>query len=331
MSDFQGDKYKFSTEVPVTVVLEKVIEKRKEEITRLEEELLAYKILIKDLSLEDASYSIRNKILNISYFMIGDPELFEYLTTTKRFPINMLINRTPIDKEFFQEWKEYIIAYVVMLSNPNYKYLQEYMQMVDSINILGKDELFEGIKKSEHKGVIIKKGIRNAIILTSDGAFIKVKAKKHNNIGEDLISTEAKTLRKYKLQISILLSFIMITFIMGTFQYKSIDKTIVVETTSAITLEVNKFGKIIDSYSKTEKGNEMLSQLSINDLTVDSSIMDILSYSMDNEMIPETGILITVTGNPLEYGTLKNTEEFIKETGIEVKFNNSGNENKVSP
>src|SRR5690606_20523422 len=121
--------------------LEEVIEKRAEEIEKLSEDLLNYKILIKDLIHEKVSYTIRNKILNIAYFIIEDVELFEYLNTTRKFPINRILKRTPIEKEFLQTWKEYIITYVVILSNPNYKYIQEYIQIVEAINILGVDEI----------------------------------------------------------------------------------------------------------------------------------------------------------------------------------------------
>ncbi|MCR1950497.1 anti-sigma factor domain-containing protein [Clostridium sp. DSM 100503] len=331
MSGYQNDKYKFSIKSPVSVAMDDVIEKRAEEIENLKEELLTYKILIKDLAHEDPSYSIRNKILNIAYFIIEDVELFDYLSSTKKFPINRLLNRTPVEKEFFQTWKEYIIAYVVIFSNPNYKYLQEYIQVVESINILGVDEVSQVMQISEHRGLILNKGLRSAIILTSKGEFIKVKSGKDNKIGEDIISTEGITLRKYKLQISILLSLLIVIITIGVFKYKAIDKTIVIETTSSITLEVNKFNRIIDSYSKTEKGASMLKELKVDNDDIDNSIKNILDYAFNNGMIPENGVLITVTGEPLRYNALNKTEEFIKEQEIQVRLNNSGDEHKVSP
>lgn len=331
MSGYQNDKYKFSIKSPVSVAMDDVIEKRAEEIENLKEELLTYKILIKDLAHEDPSYSIRNRILNIAYFIIEDVELFDYLSSTKKFPINRLLNRTPVEKEFFQSWKEYIIAYVVIFSNPNYKYLQEYIQVVESINILGVDEVSQVMQISEHRGLILNKGLRSAIILTSKGEFIKVKSGKDNKIGEDIISTEGITLRKYKLQISILLSLLIVIITIGVFKYKAIDKTIVIETTSSITLEVNKFNRIIDSYSKTEKGASMLKELKVDNDDIDNSIKNILDYAFNNGMIPENGVLITVTGEPLRYNALNKTEEFIKEQEIQVRLNNSGDEHKVSP
>lgn len=331
MSGFQNDKYKFSTKSPSSVALDEVIEKRAEEIERLKEELLTYKILIKDLAYEEPEYSIRNKILNIAYFIIEDVELFDYLNTTKKFPVNRILKRTPLEKEFLQTWREYIITYVVILSDPSYKYLQEYIQVVEAINILGVDEISQVMEVSEHRGLILNKGFKSAIILTSKGEFIKVKSGEHNKIGEDIISSEVITIKKYKLQISILLSLLAVILTIGIFQYQAIDKTVVIETTSSITIEVNKFNRIIDAYSKTEKGIAMLDELKIDNSAIDISIKNILNYAIDNNMIPENGILITVTGRPLKYNALAKTEEFIEEQEIQVRLNNSGDEHKVSP
>lgn len=331
MSNFQSDKYKFSTKAPSNLALEEVVEKRSDEIERLKDELLTYKILIKDLAHEEPSYNVRNKILNISYFMIEDVELFEYLNTTKKFPINRLIKRTPIEKEFLQNWKEHIITYVVILSNPNYKYLQEYIQIVEAINIMGVDEVSELIKSTEHRGVILEKSIGKAIVLTSKGEFVKVKCGKENKVGEDLISKEAISIKKYKLQFSILISLILIVLMITIFKYRSIDKTIVIETTSEITLEVNSFNRVVDSYSRTEKGENMLKELNINRSEVDDTIKNILNYAANNEMLPESGVIITITGNALKYGVLEKTESFIEEEKLKVMLNNSGDEHKVSP
>lgn len=331
MGIFEYDKYKFSTKAPANLALDDIVEKREEEIIRLKEELLIYKILIKDLIHDEPSYIIRNKILNIAYFIIEDVELFDYLSTTKKFPINRLLKRTPIDKDFYETWKEYIVTFVVILANPNYKYLQEYLQIEEAQEVPSSEEIIQFNKEVEHRGIILSKRISTSIILTSKGEFIKVKSKKDNRVGEDIFSKESFTLKKYKLQISIIASIAVIILIIGIFQYRAIDKTISIETTSLITLEVNKFDKIIDAYSRTERGNYLLDKLKIDNTNVDNSMREILRYANNNEMIPETGIVITVTGNALKYNALEKTEKFIEEKGLQVKLNNSGDEHKVSP
>lgn len=330
MSSFEYNKYKFSIKTQSSLALEDIIDKRQEEIEKLKEDLLEYRILIKDLSFEEPSYIIRNKILNISYYIIEEEELFEYLNRTKKFPLNRLLKRTPIEKDFLIEWKEYIITYCLILSNPNYGYLQEYLQVVEAINILGAEEIRENDKEEEHTGIIVSKGLINSVILTSKGEFIKVKTKKNNIVGEEIVSKESFKVKKYKLQISILLSVIAIIGAIFGFQYRAIDKTVVVDTTSSITIEMNKFNKIINVYTPTEKGNIMLDELNIKKLDIDNAVKSILNYAMNNEMIPNTGIVITVTGTALKYDGLKESEKFIKDNNLEVKLNNSGNEQKIS-
>lgn len=331
MGIFEYDKYKFSMKAPINLALEDIVEKREEEIERLKEDLLNYKILIKDLVHDEPSYILRNKILNIAYFIIEDVELFDYLNTTKKFPINRLLNRTPIDKEFYITWKEYIVTFIVILANPNYKYLQEYLQIEEAVNVPSSQEIIQVNKEEEHRGIILSKGIKYSIILTSKGEFIKVKSGKDNRVGEDFIGKEGFSFKKYTLQISIIATILVAILIIGIFQYRGIDKTITIETTSLITLEVNKFDKIIEAYSKTEKGNNMLTELKVNNANIDNSIKEILNYAIDNEMIPEEGITITITGEALKYNALKNTEKFIEEKELQVKLNNSGDEHKVSP
>ena len=75
----------------------------------------------------------------------------------------------------------------------------------------------------------------------------------------------------------------------------------------------------------------MLEVLNINNSEIDTSIKEILNYAIDNEMIPDEGFLITITGKPLKYNALEKTEKFIEEKELKVKLNNSGDEHKVSP
>lgn len=331
MADFIADKYKFSTSAPSVLALEEVIDKRREEIEKLGEELLNYKILIKDLYHEEPSYITRNKILNIVYFIIEDTEIFEIFNSSKKFPMNRLLRRTPVDKEFLVEWKEHIIAYVIILADPYYKNLQDYIQIVESINILGAEEICQSIKEEEHRGIILEKLMGAAVILTSKGEFLKVKAKKDAMIGEEVVAKEGFRIGKYKLQISIFLSIIVLFSAILIFSYRKLDKTIVIDTTSSITLEVNKYDTIINAYTATEKGNIMLDELNLNNGKLDDSVLSIIDYAAKNEMIPESGIIITVTGNALEYNALEKTEKFIEEKDLKIKLNNSGDEHKVSP
>ena len=331
MSNFEYNKYKFLIKSKVNLSLEDVIDNRREEIERLKEELLEYRILIKDLTFSDPSYMVRNKILNIAYYIIEEEELFDYISKTKKFPLNRLLKRTPIDKEFLLEWKEYIIVYYIILSNPKYGYLQEYLQVVEAVDILGSDEIRENNEEDEERiGIVLYKGLLTSVILTYKGEFIRIKNRNHYLLGEEVIGKESFKLRKYKLQASLLFSIIAIITSIFVVQYRTIEKTIVVETTSPISIEVNKFNKIVDIDSNTEKGMVLISKLDIKKVNIDNVIKNILDYAINNEMVPTTDIIITVTGKALTYNELKESENFILENNLEVKLNNAGNEQKIS-
>ena len=74
----------------------------------------------------------------------------------------------------------------------------------------------------------------------------------------------------------------------------------------------------------------MLEELKVKNNDVDLALKNILDYANNNEMVPSTGIVLKVTGEPLKNKDIKDTEEYIAENKLEVKFNNSGDENKVS-
>lgn len=333
MSSFQENKYKFSLKEPLNLVKELNYGKEeefREEIENLKMELEEYRVLLKDLDYDEPSYIDRNRILNIAYFIIEELEIFEYLIDKKKFPINGIMKRTPIKREFLEQWKCFIIAYVVLLSNPEYKKLQNYIKIVEADKITAIEEIKENVEVKEHKGIIINKGFRSVSILTCKGEILRVKGTKEDEIGLEVVREKIKTLKSYKLQISVLLSLVALILIITIFRFNKIDRTVIIETTSTITLEVNSDDIVVNAYSRTEKGEKMLESLNLKRKKIDGSIKGVINYASENEMIPSSGIVVTVTGNPLKYGSLSKTEEFIKEKDLQVKFNNSGDENKVS-
>lgn len=333
MSSFQENKYKFSLKEPLNLVKELNYEKQerfREEIENFKMELEEYRVLIKDLDYDEPSYINRNKILNIAYFIIEEPEIFDFLISKKKFPMSKIMKNTPIHRDFLEQWKCFIIAYVILLSNPEYKELQNYIKIIEADKITAIEEIKENVEVKDHKGVIINKGLKSVSILTSKGEILRVKGLKGDEIGVEVIRGKIKTLKNYKLQIAILISLVALISTITIFRFNNIDKTIIIETTSKITLEVNSDNIIVNAYSKTEKGEKMLESLNLKKQKVDNSLKNIIDYASNNEMIPNSGIVVKVTGKPLDDGSLSETEKYIRENELQVKFNNSGDENKVS-
>ena len=130
--------------------------------------------------------------------------------------------------------------------------------------------------------------------------------------------------------ISIVLIFLVVFSISMLYKYNNVVRTIVVETTSPIRLEINGFNRVLNITSSTEKGQLLVEETNLLDQKLDRAIYKIIEYANENEMVKFTGITVTVTGKELRYNSLPETEEYIYKKDLKVRFNNSGREHKFN-
>lgn len=332
MSAFQEYKYKFSTLSVLEVVKENgIIEKRFKEINILKEELQKYNILIKDLSFYERTYDERNQALNIAYLIIENEELFEFINKNNKFIVKKVTKHVPFEKEIIEHLKEYIILYFIIISNQNLKFIEDYLNIVKAVEVLAIDEIRE-IKTEENieKGIVVHRGQVNDVILTSKGEVLKIKKNKVVQIGEESMGMEFLNIRKYRLHIAILSIVVILISSIAMYKDNSIENTVIVETTSTITLELNDKNNLVKMNSKTEKGKNLISELNLKGKHIDEALVQLLGEAIESEMEPEYGFIVRVAGDPLGYNDLVNVEKYIKDNNLQVKFNNSGDENKVS-
>lgn len=330
MDGFDKYKYKFSTLNSLSLAGKTVDLERGKQSDLMIEELSSYNVLIKDLIYECPSIKIRNQILNIAYYIVGDLEFYEKTIKEKKLPIGELIKKIAIPKSFFELWKEYIIVYVVILGNPNYKYIQDYLRIEENIEILGALELIEDGSQTLVKGIVISKSRKKVIVLTSKGEVKRICIKENVEVGEEVSGEIGKSFRNYKLHISIISVLIIIMVSTIVIKYMTITETIVVNVTSAIKLEINCFDKVVEAQSQTPKGIEMLEKLQVQDEGTDESLYKILKYASQNEMIPNDNVLITVSGKVIDFQSLEQTNKFLEDSDIPVKLNNFGNEHYIN-
>ena len=333
---FDRNKYRFSSQPNLVEISEEVNKLRAEQISSLEEELYSYKVLFKDLFSATPTYKDRNTILSMTFFIIENMDLLEYIQEKKKLPPNILAKKTMQPRGFIEKWNDYILSYVIIFSNPNYKLIQDYMKFeeFDEEKEEENKEITDIVeinleKENSLRGLLIKKLKFSGCVLTSMGEFKKVKIESDMFEGEEINTVPKKSLRDYKLYIAI--AAVILILIGGGFfrQYYKVDRSILINTTSQIKLDVNSFGNVVSSYSPTTKGEEMLNNLKINNKKIDKALEEILIYSKDNKMIPDGRIIVTVTGNPLKYGTLEKTGEFVSNNNINILVNNVGKEQKL--
>ena len=330
MDKFHKNKYRFSSIKPLILISDEVIEFRKQQITMFTSELLKYKVLVRDLVKDNVSYSIRNELLNIAMFITNDIELYDKFIKEEDIPVDAIHRATRIDSKYINKYREYIIAYTLILGNPNYKNLQDYIEILENTEEdLGKD-IIEYEEKIGFDGIVLDSNKKNAIVMTSLGEFKKLKLKKSCFKGEEIKSLEKKGLKDYKLYASIISIFTLIFVLSIIYKYNNVASTVVVETTSSIKLEVNGFSRVLKVNSSTEKGNRLITETKVLDNNVDEAICKIIKYANENKMVKDSGIVITITGKSLKHNSLEKTADFVYKKDLKVRLNNAGSEHKLN-
>lgn len=328
MEESKIDKYIFSTVPGMIDIGEKARSIREKQISLMIKELFLYKVLVKDLVRHNPSYNDRNKILNIAYFIINDVEIYERVQKRRELPLNMIGKRTRVSRAFLELWQDYIITYMIILANPNYKLIQDYIRVTTSEEIRPLSIMSEK-SNNEHKGIVLKVLKRSAIILTCSGELLKIKINDECLVGKEISGVEKKGLKHYKIHIAVAIVLIMFTSFAVYKQYNTQTSIVLLQTTSQIKIHINKFNRVIYCVSPSDKGGDLINSISPLDEDIDTVIQQSIEYANENNMVPQDGILITVSGEPLKYGILKKTGEYIVDNKVRVNINNAGSEHKL--
>lgn len=129
MTNFSRSKYMFSKSPSSVKNDESSLKIREKQISLLVKEIFLYKVLLKDLISHMPSEEQRNVLLNVAYYIVENEEIFSKFEKNRILPIATLSRNTHIDPSFLESWQEYIITYTIILSNPNYKTIQDYLKV----------------------------------------------------------------------------------------------------------------------------------------------------------------------------------------------------------
>lgn len=322
---FKKDRYVFASAPLMVVVGDEAESIKNKQITMFLNELSTYNVLVKDLVNDPINESDRNISLNVAHYIISNEELLQRIIEKKDLPILKVSKLTKLKSNFLEKCRDYIIAYYIILNNPNYKCLQDYLRikLKEDNNVLSISNRHEKI----HKGLVIKSFGKSVYIITPKGEFFKIKVDEKVSIGQIAEGKEKRFLRNYKIHISILLVILIIIGSGIVIQYRTTQSIVVIETTSNIKMHINKFNKVIYAYSPTDRGKELLDSINPQNKDVDEAVSKVLEYAYKNEMIDlSKKTLVTVNGQPLKYGLLAKTNEVVSENHIPIAINNSGNQ-----
>lgn len=327
-SDFNKNKYVFTSVPAITLLGKSSNFDYSKEMSEFLSELSSYDVIFKDLFTNRLSEEKRNIVLNIAYYLLENENLNEKLVRRKKVPVKELSIATRIGKNNIADWNEYIIAYYIILSNPNYKCIQDHLK----IKLKSKDNVVSMVNKKYpvKKGIAIKISGRSAYIITASGEFLKIKPNNKVNPGNVCEGKQSVWVGKLKIPIALTLVILIFIGCATVIQYRSTESIILIETTSKIKIHVNKFHRVIYTYSATQKGDDLINSIGSENDNVDDYIAKVFQYAVDNNMIDTSKkTLITITGKSIEYGSLPETNKVISENKIPIIINNSGSQQKM--
>lgn len=328
--NFNKNKYVFTSVPNITLVSNSSDDIRSKQISLFLEELSSYNIILNDLVNYPLNEEKRNISLNISYHIMENEKISDKLNRKKELPIKELCKSVRMSRDRIEDMKDYIIAYYLILRNPEYKALQDTLK----IKLREKNDNVRSITSSKkftiYKGIAVKSFKKSAYIITSMGEFIKIKTNMRVKIGQTCDGKECTRLRKYKIHIAIAMLVLIMIGCATVIDYRKTQSIVIVETTSNIKMHLNKYNKVIYAYSPTEKGKLLISSINIENQKIDDALEEVFKYAYENGMLDiSKKTLITVSGKSMEYGSLPKTNKFISENRIPIVINNSGNQQKM--
>ena len=330
MNDFNNEKYMFLGRPQLRIIGEELEENRNSEIGNLVTELNSYKVLLRDLVNYETSYELRNEFLNIAFYVIEDLFLYEKFIDSKELPIEDIFIKVGKPKKYIIEWADYIISYIVIFGSPSYSSIQEYMNVVEVDK--SKQETKEvqiGNNITDNKGILIGKNKVNGVLLTLSGEFKRVKVKKDLKRGMEIDGVSKKGIKDFKIYLSIIAIIIVLLGVLIASQYTRSITTVVVSSTITLKVEVNPFNRIIEIESNDTEGKKLINDIKVLDENFDIALERIIEYLDKKELISSIGVVVTISGEPIEYDSISKTEDYIYVNNIDIKFNNSGIEHKI--
>lgn len=363
MSIYQKDKYKFSSNPALLVMGKDIVEARASQAEEFCSQLNEYGIILKDLLEIDLSESVRNEILNIAIFISESAELYGEMEANKELPIRKIAKEVLRTRKIIDSWKEYIIAYTLIIGSYKYKNLNDYLRIVEEADnnnegqkvihlkdiITGNEDEHDQEEKNEEdneseieednekveqsneiKGVILSKSRKTAIVLTSSGLFKSIIVDKESECGEEVQGKPKKSIRDHKKLITIISAVAVLAIVAIIYVYSHVVSTVVIEAGTSVRLEINMLNRVVNVESGTSEGDIIIKEANIKDRDIDSAILRIIEASINSGITTkENRVMITVTGEAIKYGVLEDTSNYVEKNGIEVKFNNAGYQKKL--
>ncbi|GKU26264.1 anti-sigma-I factor RsgI family protein [Clostridium folliculivorans] len=338
MDGFSKDKYIFSSRPKIKVVKDIDFSYSKQ-VSLFVKELRLYGITNKNLINRTPKYETRNYLLNIALFVVENNAIFEEIVSKRDIQVSRLSRVTGASRSIIENWRDYLISYIVLLSNSNYINIREYINIQERTVDEGSISTYEKLNANdtEYTGISIKNERKYSDILTSMGEFIRIKNNDSDKkIGQELRGKERKTFKHYSKIVAFLAVIITIASSVVIYLYNENYTTLVVNSNAKIVFEINRFNRINEAYSQNSNNQNMIDNLKLQHDNIDDGVTKLFKYLNEQKKLSDKDILLVVSGHKLDDDSLQKLEQYIKDNNeqkdnkkIKITINNMGNEKKV--
>lgn len=109
---------------------------RAETVMAFEQRLLQYGISLKDLTKSSPKHKdTRENLIKVAMALFQQEELLKRLLITKQLPVKELMLLTGQSRKVLERGRRYIIAVVLILSQPEFRLLREFLQLPEEVRV----------------------------------------------------------------------------------------------------------------------------------------------------------------------------------------------------
>lgn len=99
-------------------------------IQNFNKELSIYNISLSDLVSNSPKHKdTRNNLISLCLNLISNNEVMTYLKSRKCLNVNLICESFNVKRKLIEKWRKYLIALIIVLSSPQFKYLKDYLNL----------------------------------------------------------------------------------------------------------------------------------------------------------------------------------------------------------
>lgn len=290
-------------------------------------ELYIYNISFKSLSKENPRPIIKDELLNLAIICTENNSIKNLIKLKRCLPYKELCSLSGKPQKYFERWGNYILAFFIIFNN-NYSSISSFMNIseVDPINRNRNDEVSSSVSLNEtFSGIVLKVKSNRCYILTPEGSFLAVGLHDNVSFGE-LYSGKLKKEKDYfKVPAKIFVVFLITASIIGFYMYNQKDRTVILRGGLAITLETNKWDRVINLKALNSDSYKVKESVKTFNKSLDSALLSLLETALLGDYISEDStITIYISGNDDTYPNIEKTKKYILDRSLPISINYKG-------